>query len=157
VALLRIVCSPPNISPARAHLHTSFPSLTTYWAPDSLRALTKGLKSVYLPLNCRMPRSAPPIRNHIPVDAVSHRTIPFTHGLSWMPVINPHLVFTALTVPPLSLMENTYSSLKRRVRDALLDELARLFPKSGYYHFPPSLNPPPFMGMSKLIPGHMLR
>jgi len=153
LAPLMIVCSPGNINAGRASFHSSFPSLTVYWAPDSLRAVTKGLKSVYLPLNCKMPCPAPPIRNHLQVDMVSDRTIRFTQGClprSWMPVINSHLVSLTLTVSPLSLMDNTYSSLKRRVREALPHQLAHLFPKPGYYHHPPSLNQRPFMGMGKL-------
>ena len=57
----------------------------------------------------------PPIRNHLPVDAVAHRTIPFTLGLSKMPMINSHLVFAAPSLPSQSLMDNTYSALKKRI------------------------------------------
>jgi len=51
LAALRIVCSPPSVNPATARLHPSFPSLSTHRAPDSSRAITRGLSSVYLPLN----------------------------------------------------------------------------------------------------------
>jgi len=68
------------------------------------------------------------------MDEVAHRTIPFTHGLSKMPMINAHLISAAPTLPPQSLMDNTYSALKKIVREALLDELSRLFPAPGYYH-----------------------
>jgi len=56
-------------------------------------------------------------------------------------MINSHLVSPALTVPPQSLIDNTYHALKKRVREALLDEWPRLFPAPGYYHHPPALNP----------------
>jgi len=49
LAALWVVCSPPSGHPATARLHPSFPSLSVYLAPDSARALTRGLSSVYLP------------------------------------------------------------------------------------------------------------
>jgi len=51
LAALRVVCSPPSVNPATASLHPWFPSLSVYRAPDSSRALTRGLSSVYLPLH----------------------------------------------------------------------------------------------------------
>jgi len=100
LAALRVVCSPAGLTPATARLHPSFPSLSMHWAPDSSRALTRGLSSVYLPLHWKTPRPVPPIRNHLPVDAVAHRTIPFTLGLTRMPMINSHLVYPAPPLPP---------------------------------------------------------
>jgi len=122
LAALRVVCSPPSVNPATARLHPSFPSLSVYRAPDSSRALTRGLSSVYLPLHWKTPRPVPPMRNHLPVDAVAHRTIPFTLGLSRMPMINSLLVCPAPNLPPQSLMDNTYSSLKKRIRETLLED-----------------------------------
>ena len=143
------------MNPATARLHPSFPSLSTHRAPDSSRAVTRGLSSVYLPLHWKTPRPVPPIRNHLPVDAVAHRTIPFTHGLSRMPMINSHLVSPTPTLPPQSLMDNTYSALRQRVREALLTEWAALFPTPGYYHHPPALSPRPFMGLGKFVAGRL--
>jgi len=159
LAALRVVCSPPQVNPATARLHPSFPSLSGYRAPDSSRALTRGLLSVYLPLNWKTPRPVPPIRNHLPVDVVAHRTIPFTLGLSRMPMINSHLVCAAPSLPPQSLMDNTYSALKKRIREALLAEWASLFPTPGYYLHPPALSPRPFMGLGKFVAGriHQMR
>jgi len=131
LAALRVVCSPPSLNPATARLHRPFPSLSPYRAPDSSWALTRGLTSVYLPLHWKTTRPVPPIRNHLPVDAVAHRTIPFTIGLSKMPMINSHHVCPAPVLPPQSLMDNTYSALKKRVREALLAEWASLFPTPG--------------------------
>jgi len=141
LAALRVVCSPPSVNPATARLHPSFPSLLAHWAPESSRALTRGLSSVYLPRHWKSPRPVPRMRNHLPVDTVAHRTIPFTLGLSRMPMINSHLVCPTLTLPPQSLMNNTYSALKKRVRETLLSEWASLFPTPGYYLHPPALSP----------------
>jgi len=131
LAALRVVCSPLEVNPVTARLHHSFPSLSGYRAPDSSRALNRGLSSVYLPLHWKKPRPVPPIRNHLPVDAVAHRTIPFTLGLSKMPMINSHLAGAATPLPPQSLMDNTYSALKKRIREAPLAEWASLFPAPG--------------------------
>jgi len=159
LAALRVVCSPPGMNLATARLHPSFPSLSVHRAPDSLRALTRGLSSVYLPLHWKTPRPVPPLRHHLPVDAVAHRTIPFTLGLSRMPMINSHLVCPTPNLPPQSLMDDTYSALKKRVRETLLVEWASLFPTPGYYLHPPALQPRPFMGLGKFVAGriHQMR
>jgi len=93
------------------------------------------------------------------VDAVAHRTIPFTLGLSWMPMINSHLVCSTPILPPQSLMDNTYSTLKKRVRQTLLAEWSSLFPTPGYYLHPHPLSPRPFMGLGKFVAGriHQMR
>ena len=131
LAALRVVCSPPSGNPGTAHPHPSFPSHSVHRASDSSRALTRGLTSVYLPLHWKTPRPVSPIRNHLPVDAVAHRTIPFTLGLSRMPMINSHLVSLTPVLPPQSLMNNTYSPIKKRVREAFLEDLVALLPTLG--------------------------
>jgi len=150
LAALRVVCSPRSLKPATARLPPSFPPLSAHRALDSSRALTRGLSSVYLPLHWKTPRPVPPMRTHLPVDAVAHRAIPFTLGLSRMPMINSHLVCPTPILPPKSLMDSTYSALKR-VREKLLVEWASLFPTSGYYLHPPALHPRPFMGLGKFV------
>jgi len=159
LAALRIVCSTASVNPATPCLHPSFPSHSIYRAPDSSRAITKGLSSVYLPLHWKTPRPTPPIRNHLPVDAVAHRTIPFTLGLSRMPMINSRLVCPTPVLPPQSLIDNTYSALKKRVREALLTEWAALYPTPGYYLHPATVSPRPFMGLGKFVAGriHQMR
>ena len=159
LAALRVVWSPPSLNPATARLHPSFPSLSAHRAPDSSPALTTGLSSVYLPLHWKTPRPVPPLRNHLSVDAVAHRTIPFTLGLSRMPMINSRLVCPTPILPPQSLMDSTYSALKKRAREALLVEWASLFPTPGYYLHPPALHPRPFMGLDKFVVGriHQMR
>jgi len=74
-------------------------------------------------------------------------------------MIDSHLVYLASTLPPQSLMDNTYSALKKRVREKLLEEWASLFPTPGYYLHPPALSPMPFMGLGKFVAGriHQMR
>jgi len=157
LAALRVVCSPPSVNPATARLHPSFPSLLAHRALDSSRALTRGLSSVYLPLHWKTPRPSPPIRNHLPIDAVAHKTIPFTLGLSKMPMMNSHLVSPTPTLPSRSLMDNTYSARKKRVRAKVLEDWSSLFPTPGYYLHPPALQPRPFMGLGKFVAGRILQ
>jgi len=74
-------------------------------------------------------------------------------------MINSRLISPALAVPPPSLMDNTCSALKKRVRKALLEEWSRLFLIPGYYHHPPALSPRAFIGLDKFIAGriHQMR
>ena len=157
IAALRVVCSPHEVNPATAGLHSSFPSLSNDQAQDSLRALTKGLTSVYLPLNWKTPRTVPPMRNHVPIDAVAPKIIPFTHGLSRMPMINSHLVSLALAVPPQPLMDNTYSALKKRVREPLLEEWSVLFPTPRFYLHRPALTRAPSWDWASCRPDEFIR
>ena len=74
-------------------------------------------------------------------------------------MIKSHLVFPTPTLPPQSLMDNTYSAPKRRVRETLLAEWASLFPTAGYYSHPPALSLRPFMGLDNFVAGriHQMR
>jgi len=72
-------------------------------------------------------------------------------------MINSHLVCPTPALPPQSLMDNTYSALKKRIREKLLNEWASLFPTPGYYLHPPALSPRPFMGLGKLVAGRIHR
>ena len=74
-------------------------------------------------------------------------------------MINSHLVCPARVLPPQSLMDNTYSALKKSVREALLAESTSLFPTPEYYLHPPPLHPRPFMGLGKFVAGriHQMR
>ena len=110
---------------------------------------------MYLPLHWKMPRPVPPMRNHLPVGVVAHQTIPFTLGLSSMPMINSNLVCPTPTLAPESQMNNTYSALKKRIRDPLLTERASCFPTPGYSLHPPALAPRPFMGLGKFVAGRI--
>jgi len=74
-------------------------------------------------------------------------------------MINSHLVLPTLVLPPQSLMNNTYSALKKRMRETLLTEWATLFPTPGYYLHPPTMSLRPFMGLGKFVAGriHQMR
>jgi len=125
-------------------------------APDNSTAYTKSLLSVYLPLSWKTPRPSPPLRNHLPIDAVPHRPIAFTGDLSKMLRINTHVLpeISAL-LPPQSLMTSTYSALKKWVREALIEDWSQLFPLPAYDHHHLALHPHLFMGLGKFMAGYI--
>jgi len=104
---------PPEVNPAMPRLYAAFPSLSSHCARDFSRALMRGLKSVYLPLHWKTLRPVPSIMNHLPIEVVAYQTLPFTHTLSRMPMINSHLVSPALAVPPQSLIDNSHSAQRK--------------------------------------------
>jgi len=66
-------------------------------------------------------------------------------------MINSHLVCPTPVLPPMCLIDSTYSALKKRVRETLLAEWASLFPTPGYELHPPALHPRPCMGLGKFV------
>ena len=70
-------------------------------------------------------------------------------------MINSHLVCPTPTLPPPSLMDNTHSALKQRMREALRREGASRFPTPGYYLHPPAMSLRPFMGWGKFVGGRI--
>jgi len=74
-------------------------------------------------------------------------------------MINSHLVSPTPALPHQCLMDNTYSALKKRIREKHQEEWVSLFPTPGYYLHPPALHPRPFMGLGKFVAGriHQMR
>jgi len=99
LAALRVACAPPYANPAAARLPPSFPSLSSFRAQDSSRHLTKGLSSVYLPLYWRTKVPSPPLRKHLPIDALAHLTLPLQEGLTRLPLVLHTLPHRARTFP----------------------------------------------------------
>ena len=56
-------------------------------------------------------------------------------------------------------MLKSYLALKKRARDALLDDWVTLHPTPGYYPYAPRLTPHPFIGLDKFVAGriHQMR
>ena len=159
LAALRIACALPTQNPAAARLPASFPSLSVFRAQDSSRHLTKGLSSVYLPLDWRSKVPSPPIRKHLPIDAMAHLIIPLMEGLSRLLLVLHAPPPPGSDIPPPQLMLRTYHALKKRARDALLVDWGTLHPAPPYYPYQPQLTPHPFMGLDKFIAGriHQMR
>ena len=155
LAALRIACAPPTHNPAAARLPPSFPSLASYRALDSTRHLTKGLCSYYLPLNWRTPVPSPPMRKHLPIDALAHLTMRLSEGLSRFPRVLKIPPPPSENIAPPLLMARTYQALKVRSQLLMLEEWNSLHPPSGDYGYPHRLEPHPFMGLDKFIAGRL--
>ena len=147
----------PN--PAAARLPTSFPSLSVFRAQDFSRHLTKGLSSVYLPLDWRTPVSTPPIRKHLPIDTMAHLLLPLMGGLSRLPLVLHAPPPQGANIPPPHLMLRAYLALKNKSRDALLADWDTQHPTPAYHPYSLRLTPHPFMGLDKFITGtiHQMR
>ena len=128
LATLRIAYAPPTNNPAAARLPSSVPSLSSFRALDSSRHLTKGLSSYYLPLNWRTPFPSPPMRKHVPIDALAHLTIPPSEGLSRFPLALQIPPLSGENIPPPLLMARTYKALKVRSRLLMMSEWDSLHP-----------------------------
>ena len=50
-------------------------------------------------------------------------------------------------------MLRAYLALKRKARDALLDDWNTLHPAPDYYPYAPRLDPHPFIGLDKFVAG----
>ena len=120
LAALRIACAPPTQNPVAARLPSSFPSFSVFRAQDSSCHHTRGLSSVYLPLDWRSAVPSPPIQKHLPIDAMTHLVIPLMEGLSRLPLVLKAPPPSGTDIPSPQLMLKTYLALKKRAQDALL-------------------------------------
>ena len=150
MAALRLIASSTTINPASAGLCRSFPTLLKARAPDSHRALCTRLAPNVMPLNWKTPLPSPPVRTHIPVDALAHLTIPLLKDLSFAPLINSTLLPDLPFLPSDKVMTNAYRALKRRAQSLMMDKW-RSLPLPGYYPFPLRLSPHRFMGLGKFM------
>ena len=159
MAALRLVCSAPSVNPAAARLCRSFPSMQRLRAPDSHRSLCTKLQPNVMRLNWRTPLPRPPVRTHLPVDALAHLTLPLLEGLSFAPLFPAHLLPREGGLPPFDVMTAAYRGLQGRSRRLLLEDWKRLAPPPNYYSFPLRLSPHPFMGLGKFMAGriHQMR
>jgi len=159
LAALRVACAPPYANPASARLPPSFPSLSSFRAQDSSRHLTKGLFSVYLPLDWRTKIPSPPLRKHRPLDALAHLNLPLQEGLTCFPLVLHAPPPPGANIPPPVLMKRAYQVLQARARNMLLQDWTTDAPTPSYYDYPPSLTPHPFMGLGKFVGGriHQMR
>ena len=151
---LRLISSPTSINPALARLCRSFPTLLNARAPDSHRALCTRLDPNVMPLNWKTPLRSPPVRTHLPVDALAHLTIPLLEGLSFAPLINSTLLPDLPSLPSDEIMTNAYRALKRRAQSLMMEHW-RSLPLPDYYPYPLHLSPHPFMGLGKFMAGRI--
>ena len=106
---------------------------------------------MYLPLDWRTKVPSPPVKKHLPVDALAHLTLPLQEGLSRLPPILHTLPPPGTNIPPPDLMRKTYKELRARPRHMLVQDWAEEDPTPPYYEYPPTLSPHPFMGLGKFV------
>jgi len=139
LAALRIACAPLNPKPAAARLPQSFPSLSAFRAQDS----------VYLPLDWQMKIPSPPIRKHLPVDALTHLILPLQASDASLSFCTPPPQ-PGTNIPPPDLMRKTYQALRARTRNMLLQGWGINAPTPHYYGYPPLPLPVPLHGSSEI-------
>ena len=156
MAALRLIFSPTSINPASARLCRSFSTLLKARAPDSHRALCTRLAPNVMPLNRKTPLRSPPVRTHLPVDALAHLTLPLLERLAFAPMINSTLLPDLPALPSDEIMTNAYSALKWWAQTLMMEHW-RSRPLPDYYPYPLRLSPDPFMGLGKSMAGRIHR
>jgi len=154
LAALRIACAPPTGNPASAWLRPSFPSLYAFRAQDTSQHLTKGLSCIYLPLNWRTRVPSPPIRNHLPVDALSHLSLPLQEGLTCLPLVLHTPSPLGMEIPPRTHEQNLPGPQEPRYEPAS-PRVGRRCTHSPILEYPPSVSPHPFLDLGKFVAGRI--
>jgi len=101
---------------------------------------------VYLPLSWRTKVPSPPIRKHLPIDALAHLTLPLQEGLTRLPLILHAPPPPGTNIPPPALMRKTYQALRSRARNMLIQDWVTDDPAPPYYEYPPLPFPTPLYG-----------
>jgi len=157
LAGLRVICSPPEVNPATAHLPKSVPTILPHRA--TLIARGKITPQPFLFFNLDW-RSAPnktknPRYRHNAITALANTTASLLHDVSTLPPIFLHLTDY---LPPIPGVVPSYISLKLRAKQHLLSDWSST-PAPPCYPYPPSTRPHPFMGLGKFVAGriHQMR
>jgi len=154
LAYLRILCSPPESTPATARLSPSVqtPSLHRH-SPDH-RVLSARNAGSRLPLLWIQPR--PPSKNRalLPLDALPHSMLFLlgADGLSPLPVTSQHLLCEVYPEPP---QGRSYPRLKLKCKNRLMEDWDKAAPDPARYPYRPSLKAHPFMGPDKFSAGRL--
>ena len=149
-AALRLVCSPLSINAASACLCRSFPTPIGARASDSYRSLCTRLPPNVMLLNWKTPHPPPPVRSHLPVDALAHLTLPLLEGLTFAPMINSLLL---PVLPPLLddvTMSAAYRTLQWNASSLMVEHWHSLSPVSRLLHLSPLTVPSSIHGARKV-------
>ena len=111
-----------------------------------------------MPLNWKTPPPSPPVRTHLPVDALAHLTVPLLSDLSSALLINSTLLPNLPSLPSDEVLTNDYRALKQLAQTLMMDQW-RSLPLPSYYPYSLRLSPHPFMGLGKFMAGriHQMR
>ena len=157
LAGLRLICTPPAMNPAMAHLPKSVPTFSPHRA--TLLACGKITFQPYLFFNLDW-RSSPdkaknPRYRHNAIPALANTAGSLVYDVSTLPPISVHLTYY---LPPIPGVVPSYSPLKLWAKLLLLSDWSSTL-APPYYPYPPSTRPHPFMGLGKFVAGriHQMR
>ena len=119
LAGLRLICSPPEVNPAKARLPKSVPTFSPHRA--ALTACGKITSQPYLFFNLDW-RSTPdksrnPRYRHNAITALANTAVPLIHDVSTLPPVSLHLTDY---LPPVPSVVPSYTRLKLRANQLLL-------------------------------------
>jgi len=153
LARLRLICSPPEINPASAHLPTSVPTFSPHRATFIVRG--NFTSQPYLFFNVDWHSAPDQTRNpryrHQAITALANIAVPLVHDVSTSPPISLH---STDYLPPIPEVVPSYTRLKLRAKQLLLSDWSST-PAPPYYPYPPSTRPNPFMGLGKFVAGRI--
>jgi len=93
-----------------------------------------------------MAAPCPPLRQHLPINALAHLTLLFPNGLSRLPLIVHAPLPAGTDIPPTALMRPPFVALWKRAKAILLEEWKTHHPTLPHYTYHRSFSPYPFMG-----------
>jgi len=157
LAGLRLICSPPEIDPATAHLPKSVPTFSPHRA--TLLARGKITPQPYDSFNLDWHSPPDKTKNaryrHNAITALANAGTPLVHEVLTLPPISLHLTDYLPLIPGIV---PSYARLKLRAEQFLLSDWSST-PAPPYYPYQPSTRPHPFMGLGKFVAGriHQMR
>ena len=95
----------------------------------------------------KTPRPSPPVMSYLRVDTLAYLTLPLLEDLTFAPMINSLRLSDLPPLPNDVTMSSAYRALQRKPRSRMVKHSHSFSPVPGYYTFPLSLSPHPFMGL----------
>jgi len=154
LAGLRLICSPPEINPASAHLPKSVPTFSPHHATLIARGKITSQPYLFFKLDWH---SAPnkaknPRYRHNAIPALTNTAVPLVYDVVTLPPISLYLTDY---LPPVPGVVPLYASLKLRANQLLLSHCSAT-PAPLYYPYLPSTAPiPSWAWVSLLLKGYI--
>jgi len=121
LAGLRLICSPPVINPASAHLPKSIPTFSPHRAPSLGRGKITSQPYLFFNLDwCSEPDKAKnPRYQHNAITALANAAVPLVHDVVTLPPISLHLTDY---LPPVPGVVPSYARLQLGAKQLLLSD-----------------------------------
>ena len=149
LAGLRLICSPPVLSPVMARLARSVPTFSPRRAPLLACGMITSQPYLFFNLDWRSAsdKAKNPRYRHNAITALAQAAVPLVHDVSTLLPISLHVKDY---LPPGPGVVPSYAWLKLRAKQLLLsDKSASQAPT--YYPYSPSTRPHPFLGSGKFV------